>query len=76
MLFRSPPMHPFCRSTTVPYFEEGSVKDKERVARDKKGKSYYVEERIAYEDWVQEYASEGYAKQVQERLKEYARMNK
>lgn len=52
--FNYPPMHPFCRSTTVP--NVGTI-SKERIARDvKTGKNTYVREDITYSEWEKEYA--------------------
>lgn len=43
-----PPLHPHCRSTTVPYFGE---KEGTRVARDPDGKTYPVPAGMTYEQW-------------------------
>lgn len=44
-----PPLHPWCRSTIVPYFE-GNIKS--RFARDPKtGRGYYVDGDMTYKDW-------------------------
>lgn len=42
------PMHPNCRSTTVPFFGNHSGK---RIARGSDGKTYYVDEGISYKEW-------------------------
>ncbi len=42
-----PPMHPNCRSTTVPYTDEVT----ERAARDASGKYYKVPSSLSYNDW-------------------------
>lgn len=48
-----PPLHPWCRSTIVPYFE-GNIKT--RFARDPKtGKGYYVKGDMAYKEWYNKY---------------------
>jgi len=44
----APPFHPWCRSVTVPYFEDNFT---ERVARDVDGKTYYVPDDMKYKDW-------------------------
>lgn len=49
----APPFHPYCRSTTVPYFDD--MDDFERVARDKAGNAYYVPSNMKYKDWYQKY---------------------
>lgn len=48
-----PAMHPNCRSTTIPYFEEGMPKL--RTARDKDGKRITVPASMKYEDWYKTY---------------------
>lgn len=54
-----PPFHPFCRTTTVPYYDD----DKEvgtRVARDPKtGKSYKVPADMNYKQWYDLYIANG-----------------
>ncbi len=43
-----PPMHPHCRSTTIPYFEDlGGT----RLAKDADGKYYKVSGDMTYKDW-------------------------
>ena len=49
----APPFHPYCRSTTVPYFDD--MDDFERVARDKAGNAYYVPSNMKYDEWYQNY---------------------
>lgn len=44
-----PPMHPNCRSTTIPYFADDTVG--ERIARASDGKTYYVPGDMTYKDW-------------------------
>lgn len=44
----APPFHPWCRSTTVPYFPDNYG---ERAARNEKGETYYVPSDIKYGDW-------------------------
>ena len=51
----APPLHPRCRSITVPYFDDeysdlfnnGSM----RAARNGDGKTYYVPADMTYRDW-------------------------
>ncbi len=47
-----PPMHPHCRSTTVP-----DIPDLEgtRIARKADGSSYYVDRNMKYTDWYDQY---------------------
>lgn len=48
-----PPMHPHCRSTTVPYVESSG--NEERIARDKDGKTIHVRGDITYKEWYKTY---------------------
>ncbi len=47
-----PPMHPHCRSTTVPYIQdlEGT-----RIARGVDGKSYFVDRNMTYPKWYEQH---------------------
>lgn len=45
----APPFHPWCRSVTVPYFEDNFTG--ERAARDEDGNTYYVPDNMTYKDW-------------------------
>lgn len=58
-----PPMHPHCRSTTVPYFGE---KEGTRVARGTDGKTYPVPASMTYEQWYKEYIVDKYGKEQAE----------
>lgn len=53
--FNAPPFHPNCRTTTIPYFNDAI--DIERIARDSKGKNYYVDANIDFEEWYEKYAA-------------------
>lgn len=58
-----PPMHPNCRSTTIPYLpDEKDVED--RVARDETGQTIKVPRNMTQEQWIKKYAP----KEQQERL--------
>lgn len=50
-----PPYHPFCRTTTVPYYEDDNLSQEERKARNDKGKSYDIPADMNYKKWLQEY---------------------
>lgn len=53
----APPFHVYCRSTTVPYFDEDFG---ERAARDEEtGKTYYIPDDMHYEDWKQTFVDGG-----------------
>jgi SPP1 gp7 family putative phage head morphogenesis protein len=45
----APPFHVWCRSVTVPYFEDNFTG--ERAARGSDGKTYYVPDNMTYKDW-------------------------
>lgn len=47
----APPFHVWCRSTTVPYFEDDFDSVGERAARGEDGKTYYVPADMNYKDW-------------------------
>lgn len=46
----APPFHVWCRSTTVPYFDD-EFNVGERAARGEDGKTYYVSDSMKYPDW-------------------------
>ncbi|MNW49989.1 NAD(+)--arginine ADP-ribosyltransferase EFV [compost metagenome] len=46
-----PPLHAYCRSTTIPYYEDNV---KERIARDEDGKNQTVPGDMTYEQWAKE----------------------
>ena len=72
-----PPLHPYCRSTTIPFFPNDEIAPliESRIARDKQGKSYIVDSNVSYKDWVQEHATPGYAQRVNELLERYKVMD-
>lgn len=49
----APPMHPYCRSTTVPMVDDRG----ERLAKDKNGKYFYVPENMTYKEYAEKYLS-------------------
>ena len=54
----APPFHNYCRSTTVPHFNDDyDIKDT-RAARDEKGNTYYVENDVKYKEWYDIYENE------------------
>lgn len=61
-----PPLHPHCRSTTIPYFPKDEIGANiiDRIARDENDKSYFVGEDVTYKEWTEKYASASYAKKV------------
>ena len=46
-----PPMHPFCRSTTIADFGDKELEGLERRAKDKDGNTVRVPAGMTYEDW-------------------------
>lgn len=61
----APPFHPYCRTTTVPYFEDDIG---ERAARDEEGKYYTVPSNMTYKEWektVEEREKATHAKRVE-----------
>lgn len=50
-----PPMHPFCRSTTIADFGEEELAGLERRARDKDGNTVRVPADMTYENWHREF---------------------
>ena len=51
-----PPFHPWCRSTTVPHFDDNAG---QRAARDEDGKTYYVPNDTKYPEWKQTFIDGG-----------------
>lgn len=47
----TPPFHVWCRSTTVPYFDDEWGRSGERAARGEDGKTYYVPADMTYPEW-------------------------
>ena len=45
----APPFHPWCRSVTVPWFEDNFTG--ERAAKDEEGRTYYVPDNMTYKEW-------------------------
>lgn len=48
------PFHPWCRTTTVPYFEDDYS---ERIARGKNGKVYYIDSKIKFPEWERRFVA-------------------
>lgn len=51
----APPFHNYCRTTTVPHFDDDYDVIGERAARDEKGNTYYVPDNLKYKDWYNKY---------------------
>lgn len=50
----APPFHPWCRSVTVPYFDD-DFDVGERAARDEDGETYYVPADMTYPEWKESF---------------------
>ena len=51
-----PPMHPWCRSTTIIYIDDKTLSEMTRIARDPEtGKTYKVPANMSYEEWYEKY---------------------
>ena len=48
----APPFHPWCRTVTVPFFDDNYG---ERVARGKDGKVYYIDSKIKFPKWKERF---------------------
>jgi len=55
----APPFHVYCRSTTVPHFDEDFGQAGERAARDEKGNTYYIPADMTYQEWKETFVDGG-----------------
>lgn len=55
----APPFHVYCRSTTVPHFDENFGQVGERAARDEEGNTYYVPDDMNYQEWKETFVDGG-----------------
>lgn len=56
----APPFHVYCRSTTVPHFDENFGQIGERAARDEEtGKTYYIPDDMNYQEWKETFVDGG-----------------
>ena len=62
-----PPFHNYCRTTTVPHFDDDYDFVGERAARDDKGNTYYVPDNLKYKDWYNKYVVD--AKELKNEIK-------
>lgn len=58
------PMHPRCRSTTIPYFLEYEEDEGTRIARNEKGNNYKVSSNVNYKQWFDNLSSQ-YKEQIE-----------
>lgn len=54
----APPFHVWCRSTTVPFFDDEFDFGGQRAARGEDGKTYYVPDNMKYKDWKNQFVKE------------------
>lgn len=54
----APPFHVYCRSTTIPHFDDDFGQPGERAARGEDGKTYYVPADMTYQEWKEKYVKE------------------
>ena len=53
-----PPMHPFCRSTTIAYLNDETLSLLTRRAQDPEtGKTYKVPANMSYPEWYEQYVA-------------------
>ena len=55
----APPFHVYCRSTTVPYFNDDFDDPGERAARDENGETYYIPDDMNYKEWKETFVDGG-----------------
>lgn len=55
----APPFHQWCRTTTVPYFDDEFELDTKRAARGSDGKTYYIDADIKYPEWKKAFVDGG-----------------
>lgn len=54
----APPFHVYCRSTTIPYFEDNFGQIGERATRNEDGKTYYVPANMTYKEWKEAFVDD------------------
>lgn len=55
----APPFHVWCRTTTVPFFDDEFELGAERAARGEDGSTYYVPADMKYSDWKKAFVNGG-----------------
>lgn len=64
-----PPLHAWCRSTTIAYF--GDEDTGTRIARDKDGKTYKVPSDMTYDEWKEKYVADAISTSDKEQFEKY-----
>lgn len=67
----APPFHPWCRSVTVPYFDD-DFDVGERAARDEDGKTYYVPADMTYPEWKKSFVEDAISTQTRKEFAKYS----
>lgn len=62
----APPLHCRCRSVMVPYFEDNIT---ERAARDKDGKTVYIDGNMNYKDWFKRFVDDDVTESLEDVVK-------
>lgn len=62
----APPFHPWCRTVTVPYFDDNFT---QRAARGSDGRTYYVDGDMSYNDWWNSLSEDEQGKLILDRKK-------
>lgn len=60
----APPFHQWCRTTTVPYFDDEFELDTKRAARNEDGEIYYVPADMKYPEWKKAFVDGGSKKDL------------
>lgn len=71
----APPFHPWCRCTTIPYFED-EFEFGERAARNTDGKTYYIPKNISYKEWKEKYVDSNTVESNQFKIQQKMMKNK
>ena len=61
----APPFHVWCRTVTVPYFEDDFGAVGQRAARGEDGKTYYVPADMTYMEWEQKFVKKKQTEQTE-----------
>lgn len=67
----APPFHVWCRSTTVPFFDDEFDSVGERAARGEDDKTYYVPGNMTYEQWKKKFVKDSISDNIKKTYVEY-----
>lgn len=68
----APPFHVWCRSCTVPYFDDEWGRSGERAARGEDGKTYYVPADMTYPEWQEAFVQDSISAQTRKEFAKYS----